>query len=142
LAYKERAGAPRLRELFANITMEGTMNLVRRSGPPMAIYRPRSVEDQFGRMVESIFQDLIAPVAQAAAMSRLSDDSTMSPRVDVSESEKAYTVKADVHLRSRTASASGRSGGRQRFERSLPNAPCAVPAQLCCTEIDEGPPRA
>jgi HSP20 family protein len=38
----------------------------------------------------------ISTAAQAAAMSRLSDDSTMSPRVDVNESEKAYTVKADM----------------------------------------------
>jgi HSP20 family protein len=62
----------------------------------MAVYRPRSAEDQFGRMVESIFEDLIAPVAQAAALSRLSEDSTIGPRIDISENEKAYTVKAEM----------------------------------------------
>jgi HSP20 family protein len=77
--------------------MEGlTMNLVRRAGPPVAIYRPRSLEDQFGRMVESIFEDLIAPVAQAAALSRISEDGTISPRIDISENEKAYTIKAEM----------------------------------------------
>jgi HSP20 family protein len=77
--------------------MEGkTMNLVRRSGPPMAIYRPRSVEDQFGRMVESIFQDFITPVAQAAALSRLSEDGITSPRIDISDNDKAFTVKAEM----------------------------------------------
>jgi HSP20 family protein len=77
--------------------MEGnTMNLVRRTGPPMAIYRPRSMEDQFGRMVESIFEELIAPAAQAVAMSRLSEDGTISPRIDVSENDKAYMIKAEM----------------------------------------------
>ena len=72
------------------------MNLVRRTGPPMALYRPRSAEDQFGRMVESIFQDLIAPVAQAAALSRLSEDGSTSPRIDISDNDKAFTVKAEM----------------------------------------------
>jgi HSP20 family protein len=71
-------------------------NLVRRTGPPMAIYRPRSIEDQFGRMVESIFQDLIAPAAQAAALSRLSDEGSVSPRIDISENDQAYIVKAEM----------------------------------------------
>jgi HSP20 family protein len=62
----------------------------------MAVYRPRSAEDQFGRMVESIFEDLIAPVAQAAALSRLSEDGTVGPRIDISENEKAYTVNAEM----------------------------------------------
>jgi HSP20 family protein len=72
------------------------MNLVRRTGPPMAMFRPRSVEDQFGRMVESILEDFIAPVAQAAAMSRLSEDGTTSPRIDISENDKEYTLKAEM----------------------------------------------
>jgi HSP20 family protein len=72
------------------------MNLVRRTGPPMAMFRPRSVEDQFGRMVESILEDFIAPVAQAAAMSRLSEDGTTSPRIDISENDKAFTLKAEM----------------------------------------------
>jgi HSP20 family protein len=72
------------------------MNLVRRAGPPMAMYRPRSLEDQFGRMVETIFEDLIAPVAQAAALSRFSEEGTVSPRVDISENEQAYIVKAEM----------------------------------------------
>jgi HSP20 family protein len=62
----------------------------------MAMFRPRSVEDQFGRMVESILEDFIAPVAQAAAMSRFSEDSTISPRIDVSENDKAYAIKAEM----------------------------------------------
>jgi HSP20 family protein len=62
----------------------------------MSIYRPRSLEDQFGRMVETIFEDLIAPAAQAAAFSRFSEEGTMSPRVDISENDQAYMVKAEM----------------------------------------------
>lgn len=72
------------------------MNLVRRTGPSLAMFRPRSAEDQFGRMVESILEDFIAPVAQAAALSRLGEDGTGSPRIDVSESENAYAIKAEM----------------------------------------------
>jgi HSP20 family protein len=60
------------------------------------MYRPRSLEDQFGRMVETIFEDLIAPAAQAAALSRLSEEGTISPRVDISENDQAYIVKAEM----------------------------------------------
>lgn len=70
------------------------MNLVRRTGPPAAMFRPPSFDDQFGRIVESIFRDFIAPAAQAAALTR--EEGTVSPRIDVSENEQAFVVHAEM----------------------------------------------
>jgi HSP20 family protein len=51
------------------------------------------VEDQFGRMVENMFQDFFAPLAQGG---RMLDDTLGVPRLDVSEHEKAFEVKAEL----------------------------------------------
>jgi HSP20 family protein len=75
---------------------EAIMNLVRRTGSPLARYRPSAIEDQFGRMVESMFEDFFAPVEQAAALSRWPDDGIAVPRLDVTENEKAFLVEAEM----------------------------------------------
>lgn len=69
------------------------MNLIRRSGSPLSAYRPGSVEDQFGRMVESMFEDFFAPLAQAG---QRWDEGTITPRLNVTETEKTYEVQADL----------------------------------------------
>jgi HSP20 family protein len=70
------------------------MNLVRRSGSPLSALRPGSVEDQFGRMVESMFEDFFAPFA--AGTPRWSQEDTITPRLDVNETEKTYEVQAEL----------------------------------------------
>lgn len=72
------------------------MNLVRRTGSPLAAYRPSAIEDQFGRMVESMFEELFAPAAQAAALSRWPEEGISSPRLNVTESEKSFEVQAEM----------------------------------------------
>lgn len=72
------------------------MNLVRRTGSPMAAYRPSAIEDQLGRMVESMFEDFFAPAAQAAALSRWPDEGVSSPRLNVTETEKTFQVHAEM----------------------------------------------
>jgi HSP20 family protein len=62
----------------------------------MARYRPATMEDQFGRMVESMFEDFFAPAAQAAALARLSDEGVISPRINIIETDKAYQVQAEL----------------------------------------------
>jgi HSP20 family protein len=51
------------------------------------------MEDQFGRMVESMFQDFFAPMAQAG---RWSEEGMDMPRLDVRETDKAFEVQADL----------------------------------------------
>lgn len=70
------------------------MNLVRRSATPLATYRPGSVEDQFGRLVENMFEDFFAPLT--AQGSRWNDAGAVSPRMKITENEKAFEIQAEM----------------------------------------------
>jgi HSP20 family protein len=70
------------------------MNLVRRSSSPLPAYRPGSVEDQFGRMVESMFNDFLAPYSQAGGT--WSGEDIAPPRLNLAETEKSFEVQADL----------------------------------------------
>lgn len=69
------------------------MNLIRRGNAPLAGFRPGTMEDQFGRMVESMFQDFFAPLAQGG---RMLDDGLSVPRLDVSEHDQAFEIQAEL----------------------------------------------
>jgi HSP20 family protein len=73
--------------------MEAIMNLIRRSSSAPPVYRPGSVEDQFGRMIESMFQDVFAPLAQGG---QWSGDGAATPRLDVTETDKTYEIQAEL----------------------------------------------
>jgi HSP20 family protein len=76
------------------LDIEGVaMNLIRRTGSPLARYRPSAIEDQLGRMVESMFEELIAP---AAALGRLPEQGLASPLVNVAEDDKSFRVEAEL----------------------------------------------
>jgi HSP20 family protein len=68
------------------------MNLIRRGTTPLSTYRPGGMEDQFGRMFENMFQDFFAPLTQG----RWSGDDVGMPRLDVTETEKTFEVKAEM----------------------------------------------
>jgi HSP20 family protein len=70
------------------------MNLVRRGTTPLAAYRPGSVEDGFGRLVESMFEDFFAPMAMGGT--RRLDDGASVPRLDLLETEQAFEIEADM----------------------------------------------
>ena len=69
------------------------MNLIRRGNTPLAGFRPGTMEDQFGRMVESMFQDFFAPLAQGG---RMLDEGLAVPRLDVSEHDQAFEIQAEL----------------------------------------------
>jgi HSP20 family protein len=69
------------------------MNLVRRGSPSLPAYRPSGVEDGFGRLVESMFEDFFAPLAQG---NRWSEANASIPRLDMTESDTAYEVQAEM----------------------------------------------
>jgi HSP20 family protein len=73
--------------------MEAIMNLIRRGSPALPAYRPGSVEDQFGRMVEGMFQDFFAPLAQGA---QWAGEGAATPRLDVTETDKTYEIQAEL----------------------------------------------
>jgi HSP20 family protein len=69
------------------------MNLTRRGNSPLSTLHGGPMEDQFGRMVESMFQDFFAPLAQGA---RMLDDGLAMARLDVSETEKTFEIHAEL----------------------------------------------
>lgn len=69
------------------------MNLTRRNNPAMSAWRPGSVEDQFGRLVQNMFEDFFAPVAGGQV---LQGQDTISPRLTVSETDRSYEVDAEI----------------------------------------------
>lgn len=72
------------------------MNLVRRNPSALANYRPRSLDDQFGRLVENMFEDMLAPLTRGSAMSPWTAEGVVSPRLNVSETEKDFQVQAEL----------------------------------------------
>jgi HSP20 family protein len=69
------------------------MNPIKRGNPALAPYRAGAVEDQFGRMVDKLFQDFLAPLAQGT---RWLDDGMSVPRLDISETDQAFEVRAEL----------------------------------------------
>jgi HSP20 family protein len=69
------------------------MNLIRRGPSPLSTVRQGAIEDQFGRLVQNMFQDFFAPAAGGAGW--LNED-TISPRLNVSETEKSFEIEAEM----------------------------------------------
>lgn len=72
------------------------MNVVRRNPSSVAGLRQRGIDDQFGRLIETMFDDMFAPFTQGGALSQRTADAAMSPRLNVSETEAAFEVQAEL----------------------------------------------
>jgi HSP20 family protein len=72
------------------------MNLIRRGESPLSAFRPGSVEDQFGRMVENMFQDFFSPFTRGGGARWAGEEGLSTPRIDVNETEKTYEVQAEL----------------------------------------------
>jgi HSP20 family protein len=72
------------------------MNLIRRTNSPLSAYRPSPIEDQFGRMVENLFEDMLAPYAAGTAAPRWAMEGVTTPRLNVIETDKAFEVQAEM----------------------------------------------
>jgi HSP20 family protein len=70
------------------------MNIVRRENAPLSFYRP--IEDQFERMVENMFQDFFSPSTPYSALSGGTGGEIVSPRLNVTETDKTYEVEAEL----------------------------------------------
>jgi HSP20 family protein len=94
LPYKEDgpAQARRPEPVYDN-KMEDVMNLIRRNPSPLSAWRSGSVEDQFGRLVQDMFQDFLSPYG---AGGNLPGEDTISPRLQVGETDKTYEIRADM----------------------------------------------
>ena len=72
------------------------MNLIRRNNAPLSTYRPSTIDDQFGRLVENMFEDFFAPFTPLSSLSNLSQEGIISPRVDLVERDDAFEVEAEL----------------------------------------------
>ena len=72
------------------------MNIIRRTPSALAGYRPRAMDDQFGRLVENRFEEMYAPITHGGALSQWPAEGTVSPRLNVSETDKAFEVQAEL----------------------------------------------
>jgi HSP20 family protein len=69
------------------------MNQIRRSSSPLATYRSGAMDDPLGRMVERMFRDFLAPLAQGSPWQ---GDGPGLPRLDVVETDSAFDIQADM----------------------------------------------
>ncbi len=72
------------------------MNLTRRNNLPVSTFRPNAMEDQFGRLMESMFEDFFAPFTPYSSLSRWDSEGTTSPRLNVAETDKSFEVEAEL----------------------------------------------
>jgi len=70
------------------------MNPIHRGGAALPAYPPNSIEEQFGRMVDTVFHELFAPLAQGRQ--GWAGDGAVTPRLNVHETETAYEVSAEL----------------------------------------------
>lgn len=78
------------------------MNLIRRDGSrgsqglQGSVYRPRSLDEQVGRMVEDMFEDLFSSTLMPYSPVSRTDQDVITPRVDLRETDQAYELEADI----------------------------------------------
>ena len=72
------------------------MNIARRDSTPVSTYRRGSIDEQLGRMVETMFEDMLSPLATFPVVSLAFTEGSVSPRMDVSESEQGYDIQAEL----------------------------------------------
>lgn len=70
------------------------MNIIKRGNSPLAGYRPRAFEDQFGRLVEHMFEDMFAPLALGAQAWQ--NEGVAQARLNVIENEQAFDVEVEM----------------------------------------------
>lgn len=73
------------------------MNITRREGSPLSANRPGMTDDQFGRLVENMFEDFFAPFSpHSSLLSRRDGGTVVSPRLNVTETDKSFEVEAEM----------------------------------------------
>lgn len=70
------------------------MNLIRRNPSALGAYRPGTDLDQFGRMVENMFEDFFAPMAQG--MPHWAGDGALAPRLNIRETDASFDIEAEL----------------------------------------------
>jgi len=73
------------------------MDIARREGSPLSAYRPGMMDEQFGRLVENMFEDFFAPFSPySSLLSRRDGGAVTSPRLNVTETDRSFEVEAEM----------------------------------------------
>lgn len=72
------------------------MNIIRRNPSALPAYRPRSMDDQLGRVVDNLFEEMLSPFLRGGAPAAWPADSAGAPRLSVSETDAAFEVQAEL----------------------------------------------
>ena len=72
------------------------MNLIRREGSHVSAYRPRSLDEQVGRIVEDMFEDLFSSTLLPYSLVSGTGQKKIMPRVNLRETDMAYELEADI----------------------------------------------
>lgn len=72
------------------------MNIVKRGTSPLSTYRARGFEDQFGRLVENMFEDMFSPFIHGSALSPWTNEGVSTPRLNVTENDTAFQIEAEI----------------------------------------------
>lgn len=68
------------------------MNIIRRDNSPLSTFRPFSLDEQFGRLVENMFEDFLTPYASAGAR----DGGAANPRLNIVETDKTFQIEVEM----------------------------------------------
>jgi HSP20 family protein len=72
------------------------MNLIRRDGSHGSTYRPRSLDEQVGRIVEDMFENLFSSTLMPYSPVSRTEQDVITPRVNLRETDKAYELEVDI----------------------------------------------
>ncbi|MFP5393245.1 MAG: Hsp20/alpha crystallin family protein [Gammaproteobacteria bacterium] len=73
------------------------MNIVRRNNSPLSTFRPQGMDDPFGRLVESMFEDMFQPfgMGQAGAMAPWQAGAAPA-RLNVTEHDNYFEIEVEM----------------------------------------------
>jgi HSP20 family protein len=69
------------------------MNITRRENMPMSAYRPSAIDQQFSRLAESMFNDMLT---QFLPYGGQESNGIAGPRMDVIETDKSFNLEAEM----------------------------------------------
>lgn len=72
------------------------MNIVRRDNSGLSTFRPTSIDEQFGRIVENMFEDFFRPLMPHSSLAKHDGDMVVNPRLNVVETDKTFEVEVEL----------------------------------------------
>lgn len=79
------------------LEMEAIVNIIRRTQNQPVPYRGGAIEDQFGRLVENMFEEFFSPFTPYSSLrGGGAEGGLTSPRLNVTETDKSFEIEAEL----------------------------------------------